>query len=119
MNDKLFTSEHFSILKHLIRWTLIIIPIAIVIGSMVALFLWLLNWAIHFRFAHTYLLYLLPVAGVLIYFIYKLIGGSAEKGNNLIIDEIHTPGGGVPKRMAPIVLITTIITHLFGGSAGR
>ncbi|NHA06428.1 voltage-gated chloride channel family protein [Mucilaginibacter sp. HC2] len=119
MNDKLFTSEHFSILKHLIRWTLIIIPIAIVIGSMVALFLWLLNWAIHFRFAHTYLLYLLPGAGVLIYFIYKLIGGSAEKGNNLIIDEIHLPGGGVPKRMAPIVLITTIITHLFGGSAGR
>ncbi|MEZ2335236.1 voltage-gated chloride channel family protein [Mucilaginibacter sp. RCC_168] len=119
MNDKLFTSEHFSILKHLIRWTVIIIPIAIVIGSMVALFLWLLNWAVHFRFAHPFILYLLPVAGVLIYFIYKLIGGSAEKGNNLIIDEIHTPGGGVPKRMAPIVLITTIITHLFGGSAGR
>jgi len=119
MKDKLFTSEHFSILKHLIRWTVIIIPIAIVIGSMVALFLWLLNWAIHFRFAHAFILYLLPVAGVLIYFIYKLIGGSAEKGNNLIIDEIHVPGGGVPKRMAPIVLITTIITHLFGGSAGR
>jgi len=119
MNDKPFTSEHFSILKHLLRWTVIIIPIAIVIGSMVALFLWLLNWAIHFRFAHAFILYLLPVAGVLIYFIYKLIGGSAEKGNNLIIDEIHVPGGGVPKRMAPIVLITTIITHLFGGSAGR
>jgi H+/Cl- antiporter ClcA len=119
MNDKLFTSEHFAILKHLIRWTVIVIPIAIVIGSMVALFLWLLNWAIHFRFAHPFILYLLPIAGVLIYFIYKLIGGSAEKGNNLIIDEIHTPGGGVPKRMAPIVLITTIITHLFGGSAGR
>jgi len=119
MNDKPFTSEHFSILKHLLRWTFIIIPIAIVIGSMVALFLWLLNWAIHFRFAHPVILYLLPVAGVLIYFIYKLIGGSTEKGNNLIIDEIHVPGGGVPKRMAPIVLITTIITHLFGGSAGR
>ncbi|WP_183565861.1 voltage-gated chloride channel family protein [Mucilaginibacter sp. SP1R1] len=119
MNNKIFTSEHFSILKHLLRWTCIIIPIAIAIGSMVALFLWLLNLAIHFRFHHTYILYLLPVAGVLIYFIYKFIGASAEKGNNLIIDEIHVPGGGVPKRMAPIVLITTIITHLFGGSAGR
>ncbi|MEN0054270.1 MAG: voltage-gated chloride channel family protein [Mucilaginibacter sp.] len=119
MNNKIFTSEYFSILRHLLRWTFIIVPIAIAIGSMVALFLWLLTLAVHFRFAHTYLLYLLPVAGVLIYFIYKLVGQSAEKGNNLIIDEIHNPGGGVPKRMAPIVLITTVITHLFGGSAGR
>ncbi|WDF77973.1 voltage-gated chloride channel family protein [Mucilaginibacter sp. KACC 22773] len=119
MNDNLFTSEHFSIVKNLLRWTLIIIPIAIVIGSMVALFLWLLSWATHFRFAHTYLLYLLPVAGVVIHFIYKLAGKSAEKGNNLIIDEIHQPDCGVPKRMAPVVLLTTVITHLFGGSAGR
>jgi H+/Cl- antiporter ClcA len=119
MKDKIFTSEHFSILRNLLRWTLIIIPIAIVIGSIVALFLWLLNFVIHFRFRNPGILYLLPVAGVLIHFIYKLIGSSAEKGNNLIIDEIHAPGGGVPKRMAPIVLITTLITHLFGGSAGR
>ncbi|SDE19409.1 H+/Cl-antiporter ClcA [Mucilaginibacter pineti] len=119
MNDKLFTSEQFLILKRQLRWTVIIIPIAIVIGSMVALFLWLLSLAIHFRFKNTWLLYLLPLAGILIHFIYKLAGGSSEKGNNLIIDEIHKPGGGVPKRMAPIVLATTIITHLFGGSAGR
>jgi H+/Cl- antiporter ClcA len=119
MNDKAFLSEHFSIVKNLLRWTLLIIPIAIAIGSMVALFLWLLNWAIHFRFQHPYLLYFLPVAGIAIYFTYKLFGGSSEKGNNLIIDEIHQPGCGVPKRMAPVVLITTIITHLFGGSAGR
>jgi H+/Cl- antiporter ClcA len=35
------------------------------------------------------------------------------------MDEIHEPGGGIPARMAPLVLLTTIITHLFGGSAGR
>jgi H+/Cl- antiporter ClcA len=119
MNDNLFSSEHFSIVKNLLRWTIIIVPIAIAIGSMVALFLWLLTWATHFRFAHTYLLYLLPVAGVAIHFIYKLAGKSSEKGNNLIIDEVHQPGGGVPKRMGPVVLLTTVITHLFGGSAGR
>ena len=119
MNDNIFTSDFFSIVKNLLRWTLIIVPIAIIIGSMVALFLWLLSWATHFRFAHTYLLYLLPVAGVAIHFIYKLAGKSSEKGNNLIIDEIHQPDCGVPKRMAPVVLLTTVITHLFGGSAGR
>lgn len=117
--NKLFTSAHFNTLKHLVRWTLITLPIAVAIGSMVALFLWLLNWAIHFRFAHPGILYLLPVAGIAIYFTYKYWGSSSEKGNNLIMDEIHTPGGGVPKRMAPLVLIATVVTHLFGGSAGR
>ncbi|MFA6084416.1 voltage-gated chloride channel family protein [Mucilaginibacter sp.] len=112
-------SKQLSLLKYLIRWTLISIPVAFAIGSMVALFLWLLSWAIHFRFQHTWLLYLLPVAGIVIHLLYKWYGQSAELGNNLIIDEIHEPGAGVPKRMAPLILVTTVITHLFGGSAGR
>ncbi|MBD1387133.1 voltage-gated chloride channel family protein [Mucilaginibacter rigui] len=116
---KNFFSKQVSLLSYLIRWTLISIPVAIAIGSVVALFLWLLNWAIHFRFAHTWLLYLLPAAGVIIHLLYKWYGQSAERGNNLIIDEIHEPGAGVPKRMAPLILVTTVITHLFGGSAGR
>ena len=115
----LFKSPYFLIFNHLVRWTLLTIPVAIAIGAVVALFLWLLNWAIHFRFAHTWLLYFLPVAGVVIHFVYELYGKSSEKGNNLIMDEIHEPGGGVPKRMAPLVLGATVFTHLFGGSAGR
>jgi len=111
--------EHLTLLKQLARWTIMILPIALVIGSIVAFFLWLLTAAIHFRFNHTWLLYLLPAAGVLIHFIYKWLGKSAEKGNNLIMEQIHEEGAGVPKRMAPIILSTTIITHLFGGSAGR
>ncbi|MDB5063410.1 MAG: voltage-gated chloride channel protein, partial [Mucilaginibacter sp.] len=112
-------SKQLSLFKYLIRWTLISIPVAFAIGSMVAFFLWLLSWAIHFRFQHTWLLYLLPVAGIVIHLLYKWYGQSAERGNNLIIDEIHQPGAGVPKRMAPLILVTTVITHLFGGSAGR
>lgn len=112
-------SQNLPFFRYLIRWTLLSIPVAIAIGSMVALFLWMLNEAINFRFGHKWLLYLLPVAGVFIHFLYKLYGSSAEKGNNLIIDEIHEPGGGVPRRMAPLILVTTVITHLFGGSAGR
>lgn len=111
--------NQFQQVYRFIRLILLIIPISAIIGSIVALFLWLLTLSIHFRFAHPWLLYLLPLAGVLIHFIYKSVGQSSEKGNNLIIDEIHKPGAGVPKRMAPIILVTTIITHLFGGSAGR
>lgn len=111
--------EHFSIVSYLVKWTLLTLPVSIFVGSLVALFLWLLGKAIDFRFAHTWLLYLLPLAGVVIYLLYKYLGKNADGGNNLIMDEIHEPGGGVPFRMAPLVLLTTVITHLFGGSAGR
>lgn len=96
-----------------------VIPVSIVIGSIVAFFLWLLSAAIHFRFQHHWLLYLLPLAGVLIYFIYQSIGKSSEKGNNLIIEQINEHDTGIPIEMTPIILLTTVLTHLFGGSAGR
>lgn len=119
MISKFFSSEQICVFKNLLRWTVLLLPVSISIGSMVALFLWTLNKAIHLRFAQPWLLYLLPLAGLAIHFAYKLYGKNAERGNNLILDEIHQPGGGIPKRMAPLVLLSTVITHLFGGSAGR
>jgi H+/Cl- antiporter ClcA len=113
------TPEQFSISYHLLRWTLLVIPVALITGSLVALFLWLLDEATRYRWAHEWLIFLLPVAGVFIYWLYKRWGGNSAGGNNLIMDEIHQPGGGIPARMAPLVLLTTVITHLFGGSAGR
>jgi H+/Cl- antiporter ClcA len=108
-----------TIAIHLFRWTLLILPLAIVVGSLVALFLWLLEWATQARLENPWLLLMLPLAGVLIHFLYRLFGKNSEAGNNLIMDEIHQPGGGIPFRMAPLVMFSTIITHLFGGSAGR
>lgn len=120
MIKKIKTSfEQFAIAFHLIRWTILAIPVAVITGSLVALFLWLLDKATAFRWQHEWLLYLLPVAGIGIYFLYKKLGRNAEGGNNLIMEEIHQPGGGIPARMAPLVLLTTVVTHLFGGSAGR
>ena len=92
---------------------------ALTVGSAVALFLWLLNKATRAQFDHHWLLFLLPVAGVGVSLCYHIAGRDSERGNNLIIDEIHEPGAGVPVRMAPLILIATVITHLFGGSAGR
>lgn len=111
--------EHLFIVSYLFKWTLLALPVSLAAGSLVALFLWLLEEATHLRFAYPWLLFLLPVAGIFIYMLYKYLGKNAEGGNNLIIEEIHKPGGGIPFRMAPLVLITTVITHLFGGSAGR
>ncbi|MBN9383988.1 MAG: voltage-gated chloride channel family protein [Chitinophagaceae bacterium] len=107
------------VIVYLFRWTLLVIPVALAAGSLVAFFLWLLDRAVYVRFDHSWLLFFLPAAGVSIYFLYKFWGKNAEAGNNLIMDEIHEPGGSIPTRMAPLVLLTTVITHLFGGSAGR
>ncbi|MBO9152093.1 voltage-gated chloride channel family protein [Chitinophaga sp. GCM10012297] len=119
MKNLLRNFEQIFVAKHLLFWTLIAVPVALAAGSAVALFLWLLDLVTVFRWQHEWLLYLLPLAGVGIHFLYKAAGKNAEAGNNLIMDEIHQPGGGVPGRMAPLVLVTTLVTHLFGGSAGR
>ncbi len=108
-----------QIFLHIVRWALLIIPVAVVVGSLNALFLWLLQEATTTRINHPWLLYFLPVAGLVIVFSYRQMGKNSDGGNNLIMDEIHAPGAGVPRRMGPLVLITTVITHLFGGSAGR
>lgn len=115
-------AQHFDqyyIFKYIVKWFLYILPVSIVVGSLVALFLWLLDLATTTRWNNGWLLYFLPLVGVAIVALYKLKGKNADAGNNLVMDEIHKPGGGIPFRMAPFVLITTVITHLFGGSAGR
>lgn len=102
-----------------LKWLAILLPMAAVVGSASAFFLWSLDALTRTRFSHPWLLFLLPAGGLLVGWIYRRFGGNSTAGNNLIIDEIHQPGAGVPRRMAPLVLIGTLITHLLGGSAGR
>lgn len=111
--------DQIDILKYVVKWFLLTIPVAAISGVLVAIFLTLLKKATELRWDNPWLLYLLPVAGVAIVALYRFKGKNAEAGNNLVMDEIHKPGGGIPARMAPFVLITTVATHLFGGSAGR
>jgi H+/Cl- antiporter ClcA len=88
-------------------------------GVAATLFLVLLKWATDFRVLHPQLIYGLPLAGLCIGLIYHHFGREVSAGTNLIIDEFHSPQKVIPARMAPFVLLTTLLTHLFGGSAGR
>jgi len=67
----------------------------------------------------TWMLYLLPVAGLAIGLSNHYLAGRSSAGNALLLKEIHSPTQWVPRRMAPLVLLGTWWTHLFGGSAGR
>lgn len=102
-----------------LKWLGVLVPMAMVIGSASAFFLWSLDALTRVRFANPWLMWLLPLGGFAVGWIYHHYGKNASGGNNLLIDEIHHPGAGVPRRMAPLVLLGTLVTHLFGGSAGR
>ncbi|MEK0448186.1 MAG: Voltage-gated ClC-type chloride channel ClcB [Verrucomicrobiota bacterium] len=108
-----------AVLRHAVRWTLPLLLISSLTGAACAFFLWILDAVTSVRFANPWLIFLLPLAGVAMGWIIHKIGRSAEAGNNLIIDEIHEPIGRVPRRIAPLILFGTLVTHLVGGSAGR
>ncbi len=110
---------YLASLRPLGVWTLLVAPVGVLAGSASAFFLWSLDRVTQTRFDHPWLLFLLPLAGVLIAWVYHHHAKQAARGNNLLIDEIHEPGGGVPARITPLILGSTLLTHLFGGSAGR
>jgi len=101
------------------QWILLGTLVGVLCGGASAAFLWLLEHATHFREGHEVIVYTLPVAGLVIGWIYERFGQSIKAGNNLVIDTIHDEGPEIPLRMAPMVLIGTVLTHVFGGSAGR
>lgn len=108
-----------SLFGILLKWIFLILIIGIAAGTLSAVFLAALNLVTNFRDQHTWVLYLLPVAGFAIGTLYHHKGKGVERGNNLVFDTVHNPKDIIPFKMVPLVLIGTIVTHLFGGSAGR
>ncbi len=116
---KLQGFEQLIAIPELIKWLCISFVVGIVAGTASAVLLTSLEWATKERETHLFLLALLPLGGLLSGWIYHRFGRSIEGGNNLILEEIHTPKDIIPLRMAVLVLLGTVLTHLFGGSAGR
>ena len=100
-------------------WLMLAVPVGLLVGSATAFFLWSLDLVIKLQWGYPGLLWLLPVGGVAVGLLYHFLGKVSDQGMNLLIDEIHQPDGGVPVRMAPLVLFGTLVTHLLGGSSGR
>lgn len=88
-------------------------------GSASAFFLYLLESASRLQSRNAFLLWLLPFAGLFSAWLYRRYGKTSIRGNNLVLEQIHDGKGIVPFAMAPLVLLGTVLTHLFGGSAGR
>lgn len=106
-------------LQYLVKWLLLAIVIGMLTGTASAFFLTVLNWVTNWRENHVWVIALLPLGGLAIGLMYCNYGESVVKGNNLLLEELHTPKQIIPFRMVPLVLFGTLATHLFGGSAGR
>lgn len=100
-------------------WLKVIVVLACLTGFTSTLFLFALQFVTSTRESHYWLLLFLPIGGLAIIYLYKTFGQLAKKGNNLLLEEYYHPQGKIPWRMAPLIVVTTLITHLFGGSAGR
>jgi len=111
--------RNYRSLPYICKWLLVSLLIGALVGSASAFFLQTLDWVTNFRETHIWIIALLPLAGLFIGLMYHKMGKSVEAGNNLLIDTIHNPKEIIPFRMAPLVYLGTMITHLFGGSAGR
>ncbi len=105
--------------RALAQWLLLGSVVGGVCGVASALFLYLLEEATAFRERHTFIVYTLPLAGLVIGAVYARWGGPIRGGNSLVLDTVHEGDRQIPVRMAPMVLVGTVLTHLFGGSAGR
>ncbi|WP_130736682.1 voltage-gated chloride channel family protein [Flavobacterium sp. J27] len=117
---KFLTSfEQIPSLIYLLKWIFICLILGIIAGSISAFFLLSLEWVTDWRESHLWIIALLPVGGFVIGLSYHLYGNSVVKGNNLLLEEFHSPKKIIPFRMVPLVLFGTLLTHFFGGSAGR
>ena len=114
LNIVAFARDRQAHALSVVRWAAILVPMAALVGTLCAAFLWSLDAVTRLRFAWPWLLYLLPLGGFVVGLLYHVTGRSVEGGNNLIVEQIHEPGGGVPLRMAPLIFFGTVVTHLFG-----
>lgn len=107
------------LVRKVISWIIIITLISALAGSASALFLWLLDVATNYREQHYPLIWFLPLAGLAMGWLYKQYGEGVHLGSKLIYEEFKNPQQVIPFKMAPMVFISTIVSHLFGASVGR
>lgn len=100
------------------KWLVFSLLTGIVVGLIGTAFSVSMTYVTRLRQAHNWLVFFLPVAGLLIVLFYKLLHQEHHKGTNLVIAAIRTDEL-IHARTAPLIFVSTILTHLCGGSAGR
>ena len=118
--DALEIADQPTWLTDLLRWVVFATVVGLLAGLSSLVFLEVLDAVSEYRVGgRQWLIALLPLAGMAMSWVAHEFGGRSNDGTSLLLDEIHEPTTWVPRRMAPLVLIGTWVSHLFGASVGR
>ena len=120
MNDvirhKIKHNAHRALVS--LKWIIFAIIVGAIVGLCGTAFYFALSLVTVLRTQNTWLIFLLPLGGLGIVAMYRFLHNEKDTGTNLVISAIHSDDE-LPLRMAPLIFVSTLITHLFGGSAGR
>ena len=114
--DKIHHPERY--IKTFAKWAFFGLLMGGLGGLLGAGFHHVLHGVTHLRQHHTWLIFLLPLGGLVSVTLYRLLGLRSNRGTNEIIDAA-LDGHEVKPAVAPAIFLSTSITHLLGGSAGR
>ncbi len=102
---------------NLVKWLLLAVLVGFIVGFVSSGFSYVLAAVTNFRENHNQVFFLLPAAGLCIVFLYDKFGRD-DGGTNQVFSTVRSQDD-VPLRSAPLIFISTTLTHLAGGSAGR
>lgn len=105
--------------RQLARGLLLAALAGLLAGFASAIFLVSLDFVTQLRETHQWIIAFLPLIGFGIGYMYYHYGANSVRGNNLLLETLYHGKDPIPLRMTPLVFLGTILTHLFGGSAGR
>lgn len=117
-NKNGIVSSVASALGSFLKWIIIAMIVGAAIGIVGVAFHLSVEKATELRIEHPWFLWLLPIGGVLIVQLYKIAGMEKDKGTNYVLEAVRS-NDPLNIKTAPLIFISTFITHLFGGSSGR
>lgn len=108
-----------QLLYTICKWVALSLTMGITIGIVVGYFNIILKAANDYRSDYNYLIYFLPIAGVIIAYMYVKTERNAYSGENLLKSEVQKAAKNIPVYMMLVVFIGSLLTTFFGGSAGK
>ncbi|HCT63811.1 MAG TPA: chloride channel protein [Lachnospiraceae bacterium] len=105
-------------LKDFIKWVLIAVIVGGLVGLVGVAFRFSIDYATHLRQANFWMLFFLPIGGIFIVWLYKIMGAENDRGTNFVLVSIRSEEH-ISIKTAPLIFISTVLTHLVGGSAGK
>lgn len=109
-----------SNIRNLFLFSSAVFFVSAITGCLCAIFAVSLSWVTEFRDQHLYIILGLPLLGMLMIWAYsQLLPSSISQGINIILLFLKNKAPNVPWLMAPTILISTLVSHLFGASVGR